>query len=84
MSRCHPSASMMSSQCPDTGSLYNGSAPFLSSQRLFLCHTSSPFFVIPVPRHWDPASFFLDPSVSYSDDTLLNRHTAIHSRYLKA
>ncbi|WP_265031366.1 MULTISPECIES: hypothetical protein [unclassified Wolbachia] len=29
-----------------------------------------------MPRHWDPASFFLDPSVSYSDDTLLNRHTA--------
>ncbi|WP_341823603.1 hypothetical protein [Wolbachia endosymbiont (group A) of Agelastica alni] len=28
-----------------------------------------------MPRHWDPASFFLDPSVSYSDDTLLNRHT---------
>ncbi|WP_253302334.1 hypothetical protein [Wolbachia endosymbiont of Psylliodes chrysocephala] len=43
-----------------------------------------PYNVIPVPRHWDPASFFLDPSVSYSDDTLLNRHTAIHSRYLKA
>ncbi|WP_264732098.1 hypothetical protein [Wolbachia endosymbiont (group A) of Sphaerophoria taeniata] len=21
---------------------------------LFFCHPSSPFFVIPVPRHWDP------------------------------
>ncbi|WP_156518031.1 MULTISPECIES: hypothetical protein [unclassified Wolbachia] len=20
----------------------------------FFCHPSSPFFVIPVPRHWDP------------------------------
>ncbi|MFP3016166.1 MAG: hypothetical protein ACEY3H_01015 [Wolbachia sp.] len=33
-----------------------------------------------MPRHWDPASFFLDPSVSYSDDTLLNRHTAAVSQ----
>ncbi|WP_265031132.1 hypothetical protein [Wolbachia endosymbiont (group A) of Tiphia femorata] len=30
------------------------------------------------------AFFSCHPSVSYSDDTLLNRHTAIHSRYLKA
>ncbi|WP_265031771.1 hypothetical protein [Wolbachia endosymbiont (group A) of Tiphia femorata] len=34
-------APFLLSQCPDTGSLYNGSAPFLSSQCLFLCHPSA-------------------------------------------
>ncbi|WP_341823789.1 hypothetical protein [Wolbachia endosymbiont (group A) of Agelastica alni] len=33
-----------------------------------------------MPRHWDPASFFLDPSVTHWDDTLLNRHTAAVSQ----
>ncbi|WP_253302440.1 hypothetical protein [Wolbachia endosymbiont of Psylliodes chrysocephala] len=28
--------------------------PLLSSQCSFFCHPSSLFFVIPVPRHWDP------------------------------
>ncbi|MDE5059154.1 hypothetical protein OZD66_04940 [Wolbachia endosymbiont of Drosophila baimaii] len=29
------------------------------------------FLVIPVPRHWDPASFFLDSSVEHWNDTSL-------------
>ncbi|WP_179945549.1 hypothetical protein [Wolbachia endosymbiont of Dactylopius coccus] len=35
------------------------------------CHPSAYFFVIPVPRHWDPASFFLDSSVKHWNDTSL-------------
>ncbi|WP_353286888.1 WPE palindromic element domain-containing protein [Wolbachia endosymbiont (group A) of Anthophora plumipes] len=44
--------------------------------------------VIPVPRHWDPENLILTKWLHNKDwipdwnDTLLNRHTAIHSRYL--
>ncbi|WP_265034541.1 hypothetical protein [Wolbachia endosymbiont (group A) of Apoderus coryli] len=31
----------------------------LSFQCSFFCHPSSPFFVIPVPRHWDPGNLTL-------------------------
>ncbi|WP_253302780.1 hypothetical protein [Wolbachia endosymbiont of Psylliodes chrysocephala] len=51
------------------------------SSSSFSRHLSSLLLVIPVPRHWDPASFFLDPSVSYSDDTLT---IVIPPRYLLA
>ncbi|MFP3015217.1 MAG: hypothetical protein ACEY3B_02745 [Wolbachia sp.] len=41
------------------------------------CHSSAPFFVIPVPRHWDLAFIIwlklslLDPSVSYFHDIII-------------
>ncbi|MFP3020494.1 MAG: hypothetical protein ACEY3F_04035 [Wolbachia sp.] len=45
---------------------------FLQSHRkrfsMLVCLLTSKFFWIPVSGHWD--------------DTLLNRHAAIHSRYL--
>ncbi|WP_341823755.1 hypothetical protein [Wolbachia endosymbiont (group A) of Agelastica alni] len=48
---------------------------------LLSCHPSSlPLLSSQCPDYLDPASFFLDPSVSYSDDTLLNRHTAAVSQ----
>ncbi|MFP3028405.1 MAG: hypothetical protein ACEY3L_19960 [Wolbachia sp.] len=36
----------------------------LSSQCSFFCHPSSPFFVIPVPRHWDPEKLIVIPNLN--------------------